>query len=127
MVAVAVSLASADLAYKATAHAAYHHARSPVAVLVTTFVVIGLVLLVPRLPSRAALMGAAVATGGAIGNLVSVLVWAQGVPDPLVVGTAVHGIAFNLADVFVFMGDAVMLSAAVVYALRNRARLRTSL
>jgi lipoprotein signal peptidase len=92
-------------------------------VLATTLVVVGLVLLVPRLPSRAALLGAAVATGGALGNLVSAIVWAQDVPDPFVVDAAAHGIAFNLADVFVFIGDAMMLSAVVVYALRHRAEL----
>ena len=91
-----------------------------------TCVVIGLVLFVPRLPSRAALLGAALATGGALGNLVSILVWTQGVPDPLVVGGAAYGIAFNLADAFVFIGDAVMLSAVVVYAVRHRAELRVT-
>jgi lipoprotein signal peptidase len=49
------------------------------------------------------------------------LVWHGDVPDPLVLR---GWIAFNLADVFVLAGDALLLSAAVVYALRNRTRLR---
>ena len=126
MLLIAVALACVDLAEKAEETTVYHHARSPFAVLATTCVVIGLLVLVPRLPSRAALLGAAVATGGALGNLISAIVWTQGVPDPLVVGGPAHGIAFNLADVFVFIGDAVMLSAVVVYALRHRAELRVS-
>jgi lipoprotein signal peptidase len=126
MLLVAVALACIDLAEKAEKATEYHHARSSFAVLATTCVVIGLVVLVPLLPSRAALLGAALATGGALGNLVSVIVWAQGVPDPLVVGGPAHGIAFNLADVFVFIGDAVMLSSVVIYAVRHRAELRVT-
>ncbi len=127
MVFVAVVLAGVDLAVKALLHADYHHARSPYVVIVTTVVVIGLVAFVPRIASRATLFGASVAVGGALGNVVAEVVWAQGVPDPLVIGGVTGGIAFNLADVFVFTGDALMLSAALVYALRNRAALRTSL
>ena len=124
MLFVAAAVACVDLADKLATRADYHHARSSFTVLVTTVVVIALLLFVPRLPSRAALLGAAVAAGGALGNMVSAIAWAQGVPDPLVVGGPAHGMAFNLADVFVFIGDAVMLSAVLVYALRNRMRLR---
>ena len=92
----------------------------------TTLIVIALVAVVPRIPSGAALVGAAVAVGGAAGNLVAALLWTNGVPDPIVFRTASAGLAFNFADVFVFVGDAVMLSAVLIYALRNRALLRTS-
>jgi lipoprotein signal peptidase len=71
-----------------------------------------------------AVLGAAIAAGGALGNLVSLLVWSQGVPDPIVIHGATQGIAFNLADVFAFTGDALLLSAIVVHGLRNRSRLR---
>jgi lipoprotein signal peptidase len=74
-------------------------------------------------PSHVALVGAAVAAGGALGNLVSLFVWKQGVPDPLVIQGAAHGIAFNLADVFAFAGDVALLSAVVLHGLRRRARL----
>jgi lipoprotein signal peptidase len=126
MLFVASTLACIDLADKVEMHAEYHHVRSSFTVFVTTLVVIGLLVFVPRLPSRAALFGAAVAAGGALGNMVSAIAWAQGVPDPLVLGTPAHGIAFNLADVFVFIGDGMMLSAVLVYALRNRAQLRVN-
>jgi hypothetical protein len=46
------------------------------------------------------------------------------VPDPLVVAGAVHGVAFNLADVFALTGDALLLSAIVLHGVRHRARLR---
>jgi lipoprotein signal peptidase len=126
MLLVAATLACVDLTDKVVTRADYHHARSSFTLIVTTFVVIGLLVFVPRLPSRAALLGAAVAAGGALGNLISAIAWAQGVPDPLVVAGRAHGIAFNLADVFVFVGDALMLSAVLVYALRNRAQLRVN-
>ncbi len=94
--------------------------------MLTTVVVIAIVALVPRFPSSAARTGAAIAVGGALGNLMAVLIWAQGVPDPIVVTAASTGIAFNLADVFVFVGDAIMLSAVVIYAIRNRAVLHST-
>jgi lipoprotein signal peptidase len=84
---------------------------------------VALVALVPRLPSSAAALGAGLAAGGALGNLVSVLAWSEGVPDPIVLTGARYGIAFNLADVFAVVGDAMLLSATVLYGLRNRPRL----
>lgn len=126
MLCIAVALAGVDLVDKALTHAAYQHARSPFIVVATTFVVIGLVATVPRIASRAALIGAAIAVGGALGNLVAAVLWTGGVPDPLVVVGHSVGIAFNLADVFIFVGDATMISAVLVYALRNRAVLQTS-
>ena len=83
-------------------------------------VAVGLVAVVPRIRSLPVVLGAGIAAGGALGNLVSALTWGAGVPDPLVLGT----IAFNLADVFVLAGDALLLTSAAVYALRNRHFLR---
>jgi hypothetical protein len=48
------------------------------------------------------------------------------VPDPLVVSGTQHGVAFNLADLFAIAGDAVLLSAVVLYGVRHRARLHES-
>jgi lipoprotein signal peptidase len=124
LVTTAVLVAAADLAYKASVEASYHHLRSTAVVGIAAVVIVALVALVPRLPSRAAAVGAGLAAGGALGNLVSVLAWSQGVPDPLVVAGARYGVAFNLADVFALGGDALLLSAAVLYAMRNRGRLR---
>lgn len=98
----------------------YHHERSPLAVLLIAIVVLGLVSLVPRVPSQAAAVGAGIAAGGAIANLVSALAWQGGVPDPLVLGGVGGGVAFNLADVFALSGDAVLLTAALLYATRRR-------
>jgi hypothetical protein len=117
-------VATIDLLHKTAVSTPYHHLRSTAVVAVAALVILALVMLVPRLPSRAASLGAGLAAGGALGNLVSVLAWSEGVPDPLVVAGARYGIAFNLADVFALAGDAMLVSAAVVYGLRNRLRLR---
>ena len=63
-----------------------------------------------------------VAVGGATGNLLSLLLWPSfdGVPDPLIAGR----IAFNLGDVAVVLGLFLVVSTTIVFAMRNRARLR---
>jgi lipoprotein signal peptidase len=125
--ATAVVFATADLLHKALDPADFHHARTPFIALIMAGVVTALVVLVPRIPSNAAAVGAGVACGGALGNLVSLLAWSQGVPDPLVVASDTHGVAFNLADLFALAGDALLLSAALMYGLRHRERLRERL
>lgn len=63
-----------------------------------------------------------IAVGGALGNLLSLLLWPSfdGVPDPLIAGR----IAFNLGDVAVVLGLFLVISTTIVFAVRNRARLR---
>jgi hypothetical protein len=62
-----------------------------------------------------------VVLGGAAGNLLSFALWPSlpGVPDAIVVGR----VAFSLGDVAVIGGLVMLLPAALVFALRNRARL----
>ena len=126
LVCIAVSFAAIDLVHKSFAPAEFHHARAPFVALIMGAVIAALVVLVPRVPSNAAAIGAGIACGGALANLVSLLAWAQGVPDPLVVSGAAHGVAFNLADLFALTGDALLLSAVVLHGIRHRARLRES-
>jgi lipoprotein signal peptidase len=126
LVCTAVSFAAVDLVHKSLAHADFHHARTPFVALTMAAVIAALCILVPRVKSNPAAVGAGVACGGALGNLISLLVWSQGVPDPLVVTDKMHGLAFNLADLFTIAGDALLLSAVVLYGLRHRARLRES-
>jgi hypothetical protein len=113
-------VAAVDLGQKLIGGPALHNERSFAAVAVMVFVAVGLVALVPQIRSLPVVLGAGIAAGGALGNLVSALAWSAGVPDPLVV----RDIAFNLADVFVLAGDALLLTSAAVYAVRNRGRLR---
>ena len=124
LVSTALAFAAIDLVHKALTSAEFHHARTPYITLVMGGLIAALVVLVPRLPSTAAAVGAGVACGGALGNLVSLLAWTQGVPDPFVIAGATHGLAFNLADLFAVSGDALLLSAVILYGMQQRARLR---
>jgi lipoprotein signal peptidase len=124
LVCTALTFAAIDLVHKSLSYAAFHHARTPYATIVMGALIAALVVLVPRLPSDVAAVGAGVACGGALGNLVSLLAWTQGVPDPFVVAGATHGLAFNLADVFAVGGDAVLLSVVILLGLQRRAALR---
>jgi len=122
----AIVCAAVDLLHKSFTTAEFHHARTPYVTIVIGALIAALVILVPRLPSNVAAVGAGVACGGALGNLVSLLAWAQGVPDPFVVVGATHGLAFNLADLFAVSGDALLLSAVVLLGLQRRSALRVS-
>jgi lipoprotein signal peptidase len=124
LVVTAVSFATIDLLHKAVTTSDFHHARTPYVTFLIGALIVTLAILVPMLPSNLAAIGAGVACGGALGNLVSLLTWSRGVPDPFVVVGATHGLAFNLADVFAVAGDALLLSAVFVLGLRQRATLR---
>jgi lipoprotein signal peptidase len=124
LVCTTLVFAAIDLVHKSLSYAEFHHSRTPYATLVMGALIGALVVLVPRLPSNAAAVGAGVACGGALGNLVSLLAWTQGVPDPFVVAGATHGLAFNLADVFAVAGDAMLLSVVILLGLQRRAALR---
>lgn len=116
--------AGIDLVHKSFVPADFHHARTRYVVLVMLVLITSLVVLVPRVPSGAAALGAGIACGGALGNLLSVLLWEKGVPDPFVITGASYGLAFNLADVFAVCGDALLLSGVILYGMQNRHRLR---
>jgi lipoprotein signal peptidase len=118
-VATATAVATVDLVQKATAGQSLQHERSAATLFLMALVVVVLIVLVPRIPLLPVAVGAGVAAGGTMGNLASLFIWRDGVPDPLVV----HAVAFNLADIFVLCGDALLLSSAAVYALRHRDRL----
>ena len=124
VVSVALVCAAIDLTHKSLTNAEIYHARTPYVTLVMGALIAALVLLVPRLPSNVAAVGAGVACGGALGNLVSPLAWANGVPDPIVVAGATHALAFNLADVFAVSGDSLLLGVVVLLGLQRRTALR---
>ena len=124
LVLIAVVCMTIDLMHKAVAPADLYHPRSAFVALFLGALIAALIVVVPRLQSNAATIGAGIVCGGALGNLVSIFAWAQGVPDPLMIVTDTHVLAFNLADVFAVVGDVLLLSAAILHGLRQRARLR---
>ena len=109
-----------DLIEKGLEPTPFHHARSAPALALTAGLALTVLWVAPRAPSVFLAVTGGVAAGGALGNLVSALVWRAGVPDPLVHS----GYAFNLADVAVVLGDAGLLTAAVAIGWAQRHRLR---
>jgi lipoprotein signal peptidase len=109
-----------DLMHLALSPTDFHHERSAPWLVLTGAVTAAILVVAPRAPSRALALAGGVAAGGALGNLVSALIWSAGVPDPLTVGVY----AFNLADVAVVVGVCAMVTAALATIWANRGRLR---
>ena len=118
-VAAAVVVLAVDVMHELLTPTPFHHMRSPGALVAMAALAALVLVFVPRAGSRAASLGAGIAAGGALGMVVSGLVWSNGVPDPFVHG----GYAFNLGDVAIVLGDVLLLSAVVVHAWDNRREL----
>jgi lipoprotein signal peptidase len=110
---------AAVLIHDASAPTQFHHHRSLVTLLGAGLLASALLAVAPRIRSFGVVLGAGIAAGGALATFVSGLAWG-GVPDPLVQG----GIAFNLADLAIAFGDALLLVAVLLHAWTNRSRLR---
>lgn len=76
-----------------------------------------------RIPSRAVAAAAGVMSGGVLGNVISASWDDNRVPNPLVVGDQVTGIAFNFADVAILLGNLLLMVTLAAVAIRNRDRL----
>jgi len=110
---------AATLLHDAFAPSRLSHPR-PLVVLAGAGLIAGALLaLAPRARSRWISLGAGIGAGGALATLVTGLAWRNGVPNPLAAG----GIAFNLADLAIGFGDALLLAAALTHAWKHRARL----
>ena len=116
---VALVLTAADLLQKAR-EPVYGHPRGAAYVTLAALLAAFVIAFVPRVPSRALSVAGGVACAGALGNLVSALVWRGGVPNPIVVGD----VAFNVADVCAVAGAAALVLGAALFALTHPALLR---
>jgi len=114
--AAAAGVVGATLADDLVQASALSHARSPIGLGGAGALAVALLWLVPRARSLAMSLGAGIAGGGAAATLVAGAAWRDGVPNPLVHG----GIAFNVADVAVAGGDALLIGAALLQAWRRR-------
>jgi len=120
----AAALASVDLFVKAnlpTAAWAFHHRSG-------SWVVLSIVLLVGAaalslMPSPTVAFAAGVLGAGVLGNLVSARADGNWVPNPLTISHGQYSLGFNLADVFFFLGDLLLVTALMVEAVRNRERI----
>ena len=108
-----------DLVHEALAPTPFHHVRAAAVFVLAAVIAAALLALAPRIPSLGVALGAGVAAGGALGTAVSGFAW-NGVPDPLVGG----GVAFNLSDVAIGAGDAILIASVLVHAWTHRAHLR---
>ncbi len=118
--AAAVFVLAADLVDSAAAHSAYFHPRPLWLLAAGAAGAVAVLFVAPRVPSLTLSLGAGTAAGGALGTFVAALVWSRGVPDPLVRGS----VAFNLADLAIAVGDALLLASALYVAWRRRHQLR---
>lgn len=118
-VAAAAVVLAATLADDAAAPSRLSHPRSPVGLAGAGALAVALLLLVPRARSAAMSLGAGIAAGGAAATAIAGLAWRGGVPNPLVRGD----IAFNVADLAIGAGDALLIGAALLHGWRHRARL----
>ena len=121
--ATALVVVATVIAHEALTPTPLHHARSAGALVLMAALAAFVLGFVPRVPSASAALGGGLAAGGALAMLVSGLVWQEGVPDPLVGG----GYAFNLADLAIAVGDAMLLAAVLVHAWDNRHSLRQTI
>jgi hypothetical protein len=119
-VAAALAVLAADLVDSAAARSTYFHPRPLWLLAAGAAGAAAVVIFAPRIPSLALSLGAGAAAGGAFATFVAALVWSQGVPDPLVRGS----VAFNLADVAIAAGDAILLASALFVVWRHRHQLR---
>jgi len=78
-----------------------------------------LLALTPRVGSRLVSLGGGLASGGALATTVCGVAWRGGVPNPLRRGD----IAFNLADLAIAGGVALLIVGSLLHARANRGRL----
>ena len=95
------------------------HPRPVIVLVGALLLAAALLVLAPRAGSLAVTVGAGIAAGGALATLVAGIAWRDGVPNPLVAG----GVAFNLADIAIVIGDALLIGGALLHAFRHRDRL----
>jgi hypothetical protein len=98
------------------------HPRPAVVLVGALVLAAALLILAPRAGSLAVTVGAGIAAGGALATLVAGASWRDGVPNPLVA----NGIAFNLADIAIVIGDLLLIGGALHHAFRQRDRLGAS-
>ncbi len=122
-VAVALPLTAVDLAAKAAlpTDPGLYHARSGAWELGSA-ALLAVAVALCRLPSRLFAAAAGVFAAGLAGNLLSALHHGGAVPNPFVAGT----VAFNLADLLLVTGIALVGAAGMRLARRHRHLLPTA-
>ena len=115
----ALLVLGATLTHEVLTPTPFHHTRSAGLLVLAAAIALALLALAPRVPSLGVAVGAGIAAGGALATLVSGIAW-SGVPDPLVRG----GVAFNLADLAIALGDMILVAAILAHGWTHRGDLR---
>ncbi|HVA31620.1 MAG TPA: hypothetical protein VMU58_10130 [Gaiellaceae bacterium] len=115
----ALVVLGADLAHEALTPTPFHHTRPAGVFVLGAVVALALLALAPRVPSLVVALGAGIAAGGALGIAVSGFAWG-GVPDPFVAG----GLTFNVSDLAIGAGDALLIVSVAAHAWAHRGALR---
>lgn len=92
------------------------HQRSPAIYAGALVLAAALLILAPRVRSLPVALGAGLASGGAVATLVCGVAWRGGVPNPLTRGD----VAFNVADVAIAAGVALVVGGALAHAWMHR-------
>ena len=116
----AAAVVAATLASDVLTPERVSHPRTAIVLIGAALIGVALLVLAPRVRSWPLSLGAGVAAGGALSTAIAGLAWRAGVPDPLVRG----GLAFNVADLAIAAGDALMVAAALSRMWTQRANLR---
>ena len=118
---LAVPLTGIDLLVKSVLPTAplFFHQRSGEWMILSTVVLV-FALLLTRLPSRLLAGGSGLLAAGVLGNLVSARLHGGLVPNPFVIVSGDVEFAFNLADLFVLGGIALLTVAALRLTVRYR-------
>jgi lipoprotein signal peptidase len=116
---VAAAVLAVTLLHDSFASSRLSHPRALPVLVGAGVIAAALLILAPRARSRWISLGAGIAAGGALATLVTGLAWQHGVPNPLVAG----GVAFNVADLAIAAGDALLVAAALTHAWTHRAQL----
>jgi lipoprotein signal peptidase len=98
------------------------HQRSNIWFIGSCFLLVA-ALPLARLPSTTVTIAAGILNGGVLGNVVSASDDHLVVPNPILIGNQVNGVAFNLADLFILSGNLMLMVTLIVLVIRNRHRL----
>lgn len=95
------------------------HERSLVVYAGGLLLAASLLAVTPRIGSHLVSLGSGLASGGALATALCGIAWRGGVPNPLMRGD----IAFNVADVAIGLGVALLVGGSLLHAWANRDRL----
>ena len=125
MLAVAATVWASDLFVKLVLKTPldYYHQRSAATGILIVIVAAALGHSAPQAGSLAVAICAGMMIGASVGNAVSILIFPQGVPDPLLLNFDGYTLAFNLADTCLLASTLIallLLPSQISEAFANR-------